>query len=157
MAMTAFCVSMGFATDLLTCALFRFGAGLVSSSIVVVSLTMICDLSRDPAERARNIAKLPLIAVFGAIGPVIQGIVASSVKQNGEFWQQFPTLSGQIACASVLLVIAATAAVMLDEVRAFFFLASSLMNHHILTMSSRPFLKKPNPPIWIRTVKRPLS
>lgn len=118
LGMSVCCLSMGFATDLLSCAVFRLAAGLVSSSIVVVCLTMIGDLSRDPAERAGNIAKMPLIAVLGAIGPVTQGFIARGVEQSGgvEVWEKFPTLSGQIACASVLFVIAISACVMLEEV-----------------------------------------
>jgi MFS family permease len=162
--MSACCLSMGFATDLLSCAVFRLAAGLVSSSIVVVCLTMIGDLSRDPAERAGNIAKMPLIAVLGAIGPVTQGFIAKGVEQSGgaEVWRKFPTLSGQIACASVVFVITISACVMLEEVSltvALIMTRTDLNDRHChskLMQATLPILTARRPPSlanpWTKTV-----
>lgn len=110
------CLSMGFATDLASCTIFRFVAGLASSTIVVTTLTMIGDLSTNTAERAKNVARLPLIALCGSIGPVIQGMVSGSLNSSGTVWEKYPALSSQIACGSVVLLIATIATIMLREV-----------------------------------------
>lgn len=109
------CLSMGFATDLVTCTLFRYFAGLASSTVVVTTLTMIGDLSKDFDERVQNVAFLPLIALFGSIGPIIQGMVSESLHSSGAVWERFPILGSQLACGSVVLSIAVTATIMLQE------------------------------------------
>ncbi|KAF2201124.1 MFS general substrate transporter [Delitschia confertaspora ATCC 74209] len=114
-AMFFCCISMGFATDLISCTIFRFIAGIASSSIVVTSLTMLGDLSVDQSERVKNVARLPLIALCGSIGPIVQGMVSGSVNGSEGIWQRFPTLSSQIACGSLVFLIAVTAAIMLKE------------------------------------------
>ncbi|KAF2869375.1 major facilitator superfamily domain-containing protein [Massariosphaeria phaeospora] len=108
------CMSMGFATDLISCTIFRFFAGMASSAIVVTSLTMIGDLSVTPAERATNVARLPLIALCGSIGPIIQNLVSGTFDVSS-IWERFPTLASQIACGSLVLLIAITATIMLQE------------------------------------------
>ena len=115
-AMFSCCLSMGFATDLATCAIFRFVAGLASSSIIVTTLTMLGDLSANLQERAKNVAKLPLIALCGSVGPIIQGLVSGSLKSTGTLWEKFPALSSEIACGGLVLAIAITATVKLQEV-----------------------------------------
>lgn len=109
------CLSMGFATELGTCTIFRFFAGLASSTIIVTTLTMIGDLSSSPADRAKNVARLPLIALCGSVGPIIQGMVAESITASGTLWERFPALGSQIACGSIVLLIATTASIMLQE------------------------------------------
>lgn len=116
-AMFICCFFQGFATDLASCTIFRFFAGLASSTIVVTTLTMIGDLSENTAARAKNVAKLPLIALCGSIGPILQGIVSGNVNPSGAVWEKFPILSTQIACGSIVLSIAITASIMLQEVR----------------------------------------
>jgi hypothetical protein len=90
---------------------------LASSTIMVTTLTMIGDLSASPAERAKNVARLPLIALCGSVGPIIQGMVAESITASGTLWERFPALGSQIACGSIVLLIATTASFMLQEVR----------------------------------------
>jgi MFS family permease len=114
--MFSLCLSMGFATELAGCTIFRFVAGLASSTIVVTTLTMIGDLSETPAERAKNVAKLPLVALCGSIGPVLQSMVSANVNPSGTLFERFPALGSQIACGSLVLLIAVTASVMLGEV-----------------------------------------
>ncbi|KAI9776595.1 MAG: hypothetical protein M1839_009499 [Geoglossum umbratile] len=109
------CIGMGFATDLLGCALFRVLAGLMSSSIAVTTITMIGDISHTHAERAKNIARLPLIALCGSVGPLAQRMVSNSIKANDEIWGKFPTLSGQIACGALVVLITAGAFLLLEE------------------------------------------
>ncbi|KAJ4372163.1 hypothetical protein N0V83_003936 [Neocucurbitaria cava] len=109
------CLSMGFATNLASCALFRFLAGMVSSTIVCTSLTMIGDLSTTVEERAMNVARLPLVSLCGSLGPLMQGMVSESLQAYGMVWQKFPTLGSELACASLLFAIALTASVLLKE------------------------------------------
>ena len=110
---------MGFATNLIACAVFRFAAGLVSSSVVVTALIMLGDISLSLEERAKNVARLPLVAVCGSIGPLMQNLVAGSVNDYGAIWEKYPTLSSQIACGSLVLAIAIAATCVLQEVRLF--------------------------------------
>jgi len=113
--MSLCCLSMGFATDVVSCTIFRFVAGLSSSTIIVTTLTMLGDVSIGHAERARNVARLPLIALCGSIGPIIQGMVSGSIEASGAIWQKFPILSSQIACGSLVFLIAVTSCIMLEE------------------------------------------
>ncbi|KAI9819559.1 MAG: hypothetical protein M1827_007009 [Pycnora praestabilis] len=113
--MSCCCLGMGFATTLTTCAMFRFCAGLVSSSTAVITLTMIGDISRSTSEKAKNISRLPLIALCGSIGPFVEGMVSGSNKAFGEIWQRYPILSGQIACGSLVFMIGIVMVVMLEE------------------------------------------
>ena len=116
-AMFACCFFQGFATDLASCTIFRFFAGLASSTIVVTSLTMIGDLSETTAERAKNVARLPLIALCGSIGPILQGMVSGNGNPTNAVWDKFPILGTQLACGSLVFTIAITASIMLREVR----------------------------------------
>ncbi|KAF1944157.1 MFS general substrate transporter [Clathrospora elynae] len=109
------CVSMGFATSLASCAIFRFFAGLVSSTIVCTTLTMIGDLSTSAEERARNVARLPLISLCGSMGPLMQGMVSESLQAYGMVWEKYPTLGSELACGTVLFAIALTASIFLRE------------------------------------------
>ncbi|KAL6711830.1 hypothetical protein ACN47E_002873 [Coniothyrium glycines] len=109
------CLSMGFATSLASCAIFRFFAGLVSSAIVCTSLTMIGDLSTTAEIRAKNVARLPLISLCGSMGPFMQGMVSESLRAYSSVWETFPTLGSELVCASILFAIALTASIMLKE------------------------------------------
>ncbi|KAB2573982.1 Major facilitator superfamily [Lasiodiplodia theobromae] len=113
--MSVCCLSMGFATDLIACTILRFIAGLVSSAIVVSTLTMLGDVSRSPEERTKNVSRLPIVGVCGSVGPLIQGMVAGSINAHGAIWEKFPILSSQIACGSLVLVIAIAATFVLNE------------------------------------------
>jgi len=106
-AMFACCLIMGFADDLFSCVIFRFVAGVASSAIVVTTLTMIGDLSPNTVERAKNVAQLPLVALCGSFGPAIQAMLPGSAEDSA--------LGSQIACGSIVLLVAATASVMLKE------------------------------------------
>jgi len=114
-SMVICCLSMGFATNLAACAVFRFFAGMVSSAIVCTSLTMVGDLSATAEERARNVAKLPIITLCGSVGPLVQGMVYESLQAYGMVWEKFPTLGSELACGSVLFAIAIAASVLLKE------------------------------------------
>ncbi|KAF2831570.1 MFS general substrate transporter [Ophiobolus disseminans] len=109
------CLSGGFVTSLAGCAIFRFFAGMVSSTIVCTSLTMIGDLSTTAEGRAKNVARLPLISLCGSLGPLMQGMVSESLQAYGMVWEKFPTLGSELACGSLLFGIALTASVFLKE------------------------------------------
>ncbi|EDU50849.1 ProP Permease of the major facilitator superfamily [Pyrenophora tritici-repentis] len=114
-SMVVCCLSMGFATGLVSCVIFRFVAGMVSSAIVCTTLTMIGDLSRSAEERARNVARLPSISLGGSVGPLMQLMVSDSLQAYNMVWQDFPTLGSELACGSLLFVIAMFASVFLKE------------------------------------------
>lgn len=109
------CLSMGFATDLASCTISRFFAGLTGSSVIVTTLTMIGDLSDNMSERARNVSRLPIVALCGSIGPLVEGLVTDSMDSNGTLFGKYPALSTQITCGSIIFVVAVTASVMLQD------------------------------------------
>jgi MFS family permease len=109
------CLCGGFATSLAGCAIFRFFAGLVSSTIVCTGLTMIGDLSTTAESRAKNVARLPLVSLCGSLGPLMQGMVSESLQAYGMVWQRFPTLGSELACGTALFAIALTASIFLGE------------------------------------------
>ncbi|KAF1951863.1 MFS general substrate transporter [Byssothecium circinans] len=113
-AMLICCLSMGFATDLASCTIFRYLAGLASSTVLVTTLTMLGDLSQNNQERAQNVARLPLIALFGSMGPIAQTMVAESLRSSG-VWEKYPVLGPQLACGTIVAVIAITASILLEE------------------------------------------
>jgi len=109
------CVSGGFVTSLAGCAIFRFFAGMASSTIVCTSLTMVGDLSVTVEQRAKNVARLPLISLCGSLGPLMQGMVSESLQAYGMVWEKFPTLGSELACAGVLFAITLVATILLKE------------------------------------------
>ncbi|KAF2460011.1 major facilitator superfamily domain-containing protein, partial [Lineolata rhizophorae] len=113
--MSLACMMTGLATDLASCALLRFVSGVASSSIIVCVLTMIGDLSQDQLERAKNVARLPLIGVLGAVGPTVEALVVDAVGGDEGLSKKYPVLSGQLVCGSGILVIAILGCIMLKE------------------------------------------
>ncbi|EAT77476.1 hypothetical protein HBH56_212670 [Parastagonospora nodorum] len=109
------CLSGGFVTSLGGCAIFRFFAGMASSTIVCTSLTMIGDLSTSADARAKNVARLPLISLCGSLGPLMQGMVSESLQAYGMVWEKFPTLGSELACGTAVFAIALVASIFLKE------------------------------------------
>ncbi|KAF2277520.1 MFS general substrate transporter [Westerdykella ornata] len=101
------CASMGFATTISSCAIFRFVSGVASSAVMVMTLTMIGDLSTNTKERARHVSRLPLVALCGSIGPIVQGFLSGYFDPSA--------LGSQIACGSLVFLVAVTASFMLKE------------------------------------------
>ncbi|KAG9791145.1 MFS general substrate transporter, partial [Aureobasidium melanogenum] len=102
----ACCLFMGFATNLPGWVTLRFLSGCMGSAVFTAALAMLADLSMSSNRALQNVSRLPLISVCGGIGPLLQSIV----RQIGEhapvgIWSQWPALNGQIACASLILVI----------------------------------------------------
>jgi MFS family permease len=114
-SMLVCCLSGGFVTSLAGCAIFRFFAGMVSSAVVATTLTMIGDLSTTAEQRAKNVARLPLISLCGSLGPLMQGMVSESLRAYGMVWEKYPTLGSELACGSMLFTIALTASLLLKE------------------------------------------
>ncbi|KAI9681135.1 MAG: hypothetical protein M1817_002417 [Caeruleum heppii] len=109
------CLSMGFATNVLSVTIFRLLAGLTSASIAVTTLTMIGDISQSASERVINVSRLPLVALCGSVGPVVQGVVGRSLNAYGAVWERFPLLSSQIVCASMVFLVALAIFMLLEE------------------------------------------
>ncbi|EUC36006.1 hypothetical protein COCCADRAFT_2888 [Bipolaris zeicola 26-R-13] len=109
------CLCMGFATTLVGCTIFRFIAGMVSSAIVCTTLTMLGDLSTTAEERAKNVARLPVISLGGSMGPIMQLMVSESLQAYNMVWQNYPTLGSELACGIVMFIIALVASIFLKE------------------------------------------
>lgn len=112
------CLSMGFVKSLAGYMIFRFLAGSVGSALLTSGLAMLADISIDSAEQTNNVACLPLVAVCGSVGPMLQSLVKQLEQSTSiEILKQWPALSGQIACASLIIIIAVPEALYLMEVR----------------------------------------
>ncbi|PWW79323.1 MFS general substrate transporter [Tuber magnatum] len=104
LGMTVSCVVMGFSNGLVSCALIRAFAGLMSSSIRVSTATMIGDVSETSSAKARNFSRLPLVATGGVIGPLLQALLAHRFSSDNKIWKTFPILCSQLACASLMFI-----------------------------------------------------
>jgi hypothetical protein len=117
------------------CALIRAFAGIMSSSIrVAMSMcsitttdavgkradwhvgTMIGDISVSSRAKSRNYSRLPLIATGGVIGPLLQVALAHRFTTDSAFWQRFPILSSQMACAGLISMLFFVNLIFLKEV-----------------------------------------
>lgn len=106
---------MGFSTDALVCAIVRGIGGFLASSIRVMAWTMTGDVSRTKKARARNFSRMPLVALGGIIGPILQATLAHRFAKDSWLWERFPILSSQLACAGLILIIFGLNYVFLDE------------------------------------------
>jgi MFS family permease len=110
------CFSMGFATNFGAFATLRFVAGAISSAVTVAGLSMLADATHGSSDRISAVAKLPLIAVFGGVGP----LAATALRHfspddiSGAF-SRFPGLSGQLVCGSLVLLIGIAEVTLLEE------------------------------------------
>ena len=116
--MSICCISMGFVIDFLGFAIVRCVVGITSSAVTVSGLAMLADSRTGVRPELRSLPRLPMIAACGSIGTL-----ASHMWQrafDGHFYDVFakyPGLSGQIACASLVLSITIAEVVLLEEVR----------------------------------------
>lgn len=116
--MVACCFSMGFVKSLVGYMISRFLAGSIGAAVFTSGLAMLADVSIDSAEKTSNVACLPLVAVCGAVGPMLQSLVKQLEQAaSAGIFKQWPALSGQIACASLIIAIAIPEALCLKEVR----------------------------------------
>lgn len=116
--MSGCCVCMGFANTLAAFAALRFCAGTISSAVTISGLAMIGDITHGSSARTTVVARLPLVAVGGSIGPLLSNMVRHIGQEHlSGVWKRWPALSGQIACAGLVFAIALTEAFLLKEVR----------------------------------------
>lgn len=118
LGMGACCLGMGFATSLPDFTALRFLAGMVSSAVTVSGLAMLADLTHGSEERVKAVARLPVVALGGSVGPLAAQIMrcVGESSRVGIF-ARFPGLSSQIACAGFVLSIGVAEAFLLKEVR----------------------------------------
>jgi len=131
--MSTCCLCMGFATSLQAFTGLRFMAGVVGSAVTVSGLAMLADATHGSNERVTAVARLPVIALGGSIGPLaaqVMRCVGESTRVG--IFGQFPGLSSQIACASFVLSIGVAEMFLLKEVRSMR-LSSSNSRLQILT------------------------
>lgn len=111
------CLCMGFATSLPAFTGLRFVAGVVSSAVTVSGLAMLADATHGSSDRVKAVARLPVVALGGSIGPM----AAQAMRCFGESARvgvlgRFPGLTPQIACATFVLSIGLAEALLLKEV-----------------------------------------
>jgi MFS family permease len=114
--MSTCCLCMGFATTLPAFTGLRFMAGLVSSAVTVSGLAMLADSTHGSSDRVKTVARLPVVALGGSVGPLAAQIMRC-IGENTKVgvFARFPGLSSQIACASFVLSIGLAEALLLKE------------------------------------------
>ncbi|KAK0255632.1 hypothetical protein LTS09_009301 [Friedmanniomyces endolithicus] len=114
--MAVCCVSMGFARGFVAFAVLRFTAGVIGSAVTVAGMAMLADVTRGSKVRAQVVARLPMIAFCGSLGPLAANSIRRlSERRVFEILEQYPGLSGQLACASLVGIIALAEALLLEE------------------------------------------
>ncbi|TKA75998.1 hypothetical protein B0A55_06681 [Friedmanniomyces simplex] len=114
--MVVCCISMGFATTFIAFALLRFTAGAISAAVTIAGLAMLADVTQGSKGRAQVVARLPMIAFCGSLGPLAANSIRRlSERQGLELLETYPGLSGQLACASLVGMIALAEALLLEE------------------------------------------
>ena len=115
--MSTCCVCMGFANTLPSMAGLRFVAGTISSAVSISGLAMLADVTHGSKSRMKVVARLPMVAVCGSLGPLASNMVrALSESHLPGLFVKYPGLSGQIACASLVFMIATAEMLLLEEV-----------------------------------------
>lgn len=115
--MSACCISMGFASSFEAFASLRFVAGALSSATTISGLAMLADVTHGSSSRTKTIARLPLVAVLGSIGPLVSSMWHQAFDGRlFEVFARFPSLSGQIACAGLVFTITGAEMWLLEEV-----------------------------------------
>lgn len=114
--MSTCCLCMGFATSLPAFTGLRFMAGMVSSAVTVSGLAMLADSTHGSSDRVKTVARLPVVALGGSVGPLAAQIMRC-IGENTKVgvFARFPGLSSQIACASFVLSIGLAEAMLLKE------------------------------------------
>lgn len=116
--MSSCCLTMGFARTFAVFAALRFTAGVISSATAVAGLSMLADVTHGSKRRTKIVARLPVIAVCGSIGPLAANGLKKAVEESGlgGLLGQYPGLASQVACASLVFAVAVSEALMLEEV-----------------------------------------
>ncbi|KAK1081799.1 hypothetical protein LTR48_007325 [Friedmanniomyces endolithicus] len=100
--MAVCCVSMGFARGFVAFAILRFMAGMIGSAVTVAGMAMLADVTQGSKGRAQVVARLPMIAFCGSLGP----LAANSIRHLSErqVFEVLENLVGMIALAEALLL-----------------------------------------------------
>jgi len=77
----------------------------MASALRVMVWTMLGDVSRSKVAKTRNFSRMPLVAVGGIIGPILQATLAHRFAETSEIWNRFPILSSQLGCSSLIFAI----------------------------------------------------
>ncbi|CAK4032451.1 major facilitator superfamily transporter like [Lecanosticta acicola] len=115
--MSTCCISMGFATSFTAFCLLRCLAGAIGAAVTVSALAMLADSTHGSgSRRIKTVARLPVIAVCGQLGPLLANWIRKSAQENFEgIFVRFPGLGGQIACGALVLSITLAQVLLLDE------------------------------------------
>lgn len=114
--MSTCCISMGFATRFPAFAMLRCFAGAVSSATTISGLAMLADLTQGSKARTKIVARLPVIAVCGNIGPLTAHMWHNAFDGRlFEAFAKYPGLSGQLACGGLVFSIAVAEALLLED------------------------------------------
>ena len=143
--MLACCVSMGFVTSFPALAVLRFVAGAISSATTISGLAMLADFTQGGSSRTKIVARLPVIAVCGSIGPLASHMWSHAFDGHvHKYFTKYPGLSGQIACATLVFSIATAEAFLLEEVRFRFASCSLEMPTNSFLQTLPKNISKPN-------------
>ncbi|KAK3701328.1 hypothetical protein LTR37_015550 [Vermiconidia calcicola] len=114
--MSTCCISMGFATSFPAFAMLRCFAGAVSSATTISGLAMLADLTQGHKARTKVVARLPVIAVCGNIGPLAAHMWHNAFDGHlFEVFAKYPGPSGQLACGGLVISIAVAVALLLED------------------------------------------
>ena len=115
--MTTCCICMGFASSFEAFALLRLAAGAFSSASMISGLAMLADMTHGFSSRTKTVSRLPLITVCGSVGPLASQFWHQAFDgRHFEVFLKFPSLSGQIACAWLVIAISGAEMWLLEEV-----------------------------------------
>jgi len=106
LGMSVCCISMAFATDFTAFCILRYLAGSISAAVTVSGLAMLADSTHGSKSRVQVVARLPMIAVCGQLGPILSNSIHHFAQQHLEgIFEKYPALSGQVACGMLVLFI----------------------------------------------------
>ncbi|KAK4957314.1 hypothetical protein LTR10_005276 [Elasticomyces elasticus] len=114
--MAVCCLGMGFATSITSFAALRFLAGVVSSAVTIAGLAMLADITQGTKSRVAVVTRLPMISLCGSAGT----FAANAIRVWSDRWgfalfHRYPGLSSQLACSSLVCVLALAELVLLEE------------------------------------------
>lgn len=116
LGMATCCVSMAFATNFTAFCILRYLAGAISSAVTVSGLAMLADSTHGSKSRVRVVARLPMIAVCGQLGPILSNSIHHFAQEHLEgVFEKYPALSGQVACGMLVLTITMAELFLLDD------------------------------------------
>jgi MFS family permease len=114
--MSSCCLTMGFANNFATLCILRFIAGTISSAVTVSALASLADFTHASSNRAKVIARLPVVAVCGQMGPLLSNFIRGFAQDHLHgIFIDYPGLGGQVACGFMVFGIASAEVLLLEE------------------------------------------